>query len=518
MNYEKSLVRGTVILASSTIVVKILSAAYKIPLTRILGAQTMGMYTATFNVFMPFFAFSVAGIVPCMARLSAEYSNKGEEALAYLKTVADKIFLRFSYFMLFITLIVAFSYAYIQDTMYIFYGVILLAPNLIFATKEAIYKGLAQGMLDMQIGAKAAVLESSAKIIIGIGSVLLAGVFFSQNLMMIRLFLTLFTVSIAGYICLKYMQKDFKEKIKGKTAITGDITFKRVVNLSLPIALSALVVSGVNFFDTVIGLSLIKKITVSEYQHYYSLFDLSGIEDIPLWLFGVYHGLTLTVVNLIPTLSAAIGQSGLPVITKTKLNNDTKSLNEQIVKLLKLTAVSVVPISMFVFVFSQDIIITLFGNTDAQSQIAAMFLKYLAPVSVLSAFSFPFNSILHAYEKAQTIFKILVLSSVVKAFFTYYLASIPSINIKGCIYSSVIFYVLLFVLSLMQVKKTGAKFSIILVLLLPLVASYISVSAVIIIYDMLLFSFPVLFKMIISGSLFLAFYAIIVLLSNFLVD
>ena len=61
---EDSFLKGTAVLAVSGIVVKLLSAAYRIPLTRMIGAEGMGKYSAAFNIFMPFFSMAVAGITP----------------------------------------------------------------------------------------------------------------------------------------------------------------------------------------------------------------------------------------------------------------------------------------------------------------------------------------------------------------------------------------------------------------------------------------------------------------------
>ena len=62
-------IKGTAILALSGIAVKLLSAAYRIPLTRMIGAEGMGKYSAAFNLFMPFFSLAVAGITPTVSRL-----------------------------------------------------------------------------------------------------------------------------------------------------------------------------------------------------------------------------------------------------------------------------------------------------------------------------------------------------------------------------------------------------------------------------------------------------------------
>lgn len=62
MDSEKSFVKGAALLAFSGMVVKGLSAIYRIPITAMVGAEVMGRYTAVFNVFMPFFSLGVRGI------------------------------------------------------------------------------------------------------------------------------------------------------------------------------------------------------------------------------------------------------------------------------------------------------------------------------------------------------------------------------------------------------------------------------------------------------------------------
>ena len=63
MKKENSFIKAGAILVVSGFIVKILSAAYRIPLTRMLGASLMGKYSAVINIFMPFFSFATAGIV-----------------------------------------------------------------------------------------------------------------------------------------------------------------------------------------------------------------------------------------------------------------------------------------------------------------------------------------------------------------------------------------------------------------------------------------------------------------------
>ncbi len=518
MSNEKLLVRGTVVLASSTVIVKILSAAYKIPLTRILGPETMGAFTAVFSIFMPFYAFAVAGIVPSISKITAEIQNKGDGALLYLKDKANEVFLSLAGLMSVLILSVGYYYTIDEGNIASFIGLVVLLPNLFFAVSEAIYKGLNHGRMNMISSAKAGVLESVVKLIIGLSSVVIAGFYFKDNLGDIQLVLTLLTISISGFICKIYLQNDFYYTISDKMKTPVDITKRKIISIAMPIAFSALVISGAGFFDNIVGLEILEGISDAEYIHYYSKFDLSKADDIPLWLFGIYNGYTLTVVNLIPTISAAIGQSALPMITKIKLLNNEEKMKSQINRVLKLTGASVIPISVFCYFFSKEIINILFSDLGGATDIAAIFLRFLSPFVVLSAFSFPFNAILHAYEKQKSVFKIILFASIVKASLTVVLSSVPSINIKGFIYSSCIFYTLIFILTFITIKKIGVKFSIIMPILEPLIFSGVSVMISLYIFNEILFTLPLIIRTIFSATVYIFLYGILLLISDFLVE
>ena len=85
MTKDNTLLKNTAVLAVSGIIVKGLSAVYRIPLTRMLGAEGMGQYSAAFNIFMPFFAFCCAGITPTLSRLSARTKEERKGEILYLQ-------------------------------------------------------------------------------------------------------------------------------------------------------------------------------------------------------------------------------------------------------------------------------------------------------------------------------------------------------------------------------------------------------------------------------------------------
>lgn len=512
-------IKGTVILAVSGIVVKLLSAAYRIPLTRMIGAEGMGKYSAAFNIFMPFFSLAVAGITPTVSRLRAKCRDGDINSLVNIKKTAARCFGITSFLAVVAALIVSRLYSSYMGTPMIFTGVMLLCPNLIFATFEAIYKGISQGSMNMAVTAKASLLESGAKLLIGITSVYLAGVMVRENAGDAQLLCAFATISICGLICLLYMYTDFRKNYPVTAVrIDGSVTAKTLFSMSVPIAASALVVSLANFFDTVICLSIVKSIPDYSLMAAYPFISFSAEDEKAIWLFGVYQGLCLSVVNLIPSLSSAVGSSGLPLITRSLRSDDRLTVEKQTARLMNLTAFLVVPVSLFVTFFPGEVLTVLYGYRGAQTVLARYFLRFMAPVAILSAFTFPLNSVLHANGKSASILKILLFSCGIKVALSAYLCSQEQINIMGCIISQIVFHILVFVFSVLAVRTVSPGISIVKTLVMPVSVAYILLTFLRIFADFVLYTVPVAFKTFMCGGIFVVVYVTIFLFMGFFVD
>ncbi len=512
-------IKGTVILAVSGVVVKLLSAAYRIPLTRMIGAEGMGKYSVAFNIFMPFFSLAVAGITPTVSRLRAKCRDGDTDSLVNIKKTAVRCFGITSLLATVAAVLVSWLYSGYMDTPMIFIGVILLCPNLVFATFEAVYKGISQGSMNMAITAKASLLESSAKLLIGITSVYLAGVMVRDNAGDAQLLCAFATISICGRICLFYMHKNFKKTYPVKTVKTdGTVTAKILFSMAVPIAASALVVSLANFFDTVICLSIVKSIPDYALMAAYPFISFFAEDEKAIWLFGVYQGLCLSVVNLIPSLSSAIGSSGLPLITRSMRSKDRLTVEKQTTRLMSLTAFLVVPVSLFVTFFPGEVLTTLYGHRGAQTVLATYFLRFMAPVAILSAFTFPLNSVLHANGKSAVILKILIVSCGIKVALSSYLCSQEQINIMGCIISQIVFHIIVFILSVLAVRNCSPGVSVIKTLVMPVLVSYLLLTFLRIFADFVLYTVPTVFKTFMCGGIFVVVYLTIFMFMGFFVD
>ena len=126
---EDTFVKGTALLAVSGIAVKLLSAAYRIPLTRMIGAEGMGKYSAAFNIFMPFFSLAIAGITPTVSRLVAMEKTQDSRMYVAIKKKASVVYGFFSLMLIAVAVIISWFYSQYMDTPMIFTGVMLLCPK-----------------------------------------------------------------------------------------------------------------------------------------------------------------------------------------------------------------------------------------------------------------------------------------------------------------------------------------------------------------------------------------------------
>lgn len=75
---KSRLLRGTVLLTITGVVVKLMGAAYRIPLSRLIGEEGMGLYQMAYPVYLVFLSVSTAGLPVAISKLVAEGVAKGD--------------------------------------------------------------------------------------------------------------------------------------------------------------------------------------------------------------------------------------------------------------------------------------------------------------------------------------------------------------------------------------------------------------------------------------------------------
>lgn len=521
MKKDNRFLKAGAILVISGVVVKVLSAAYRIPLTRMLGPYSMGRYSTIFNIFMPFYSFATAGITPCISKYTAQYyARKETEKLPILKRKALFVYMTVSIFFTIVFLLFSSVYSKILNDKVILTGSMILSPNILFATAESVYKGYTQGKMNMLPTAKSNILESVSKTVLG-----LSGVFFVKYIMRttqqdLPIVICLMAVSVSGFICALYLFLSVRDKYikNNRFSKTKCISGRKLLKMSVPISVSALLVSLVNFFDTAVCLPIIKKLPYDVVMQSYKGGSFKGAGEISIYLFGIYQGMVLTIFNLVPAALSSVGVACLPLITKATVTENKSQLQKSANKLFIVTSGISVPMCTYAFFYRKEILSFLFSTTESQTNISSALLGIIIPFGILASFIFAFNNILYAWDKSKEVFRILLIASVIKCAISLFLSGIPEINIRAFAVSNCIFYTIIFILSLVKIKKAGINFNFIKIFFVPLSASVIAVTAVMYIMQNLLYALPDFLTVAFSGILFCLGYFLITILTGFFVD
>ena len=75
---SQGFVQGAFIIMFANVLVKIIGALFKIPLTNIIGEEAMGYFQSTYSIFTTFFIISTAGLPVAMSRMVAAADAKGD--------------------------------------------------------------------------------------------------------------------------------------------------------------------------------------------------------------------------------------------------------------------------------------------------------------------------------------------------------------------------------------------------------------------------------------------------------
>ena len=74
---KQSFLGGAAILAAAVVVVKIIGALFKIPLTNILGGVGMSYFSAAYDLFNPIYSISVAGLPVAVSKMVSQFAAQG---------------------------------------------------------------------------------------------------------------------------------------------------------------------------------------------------------------------------------------------------------------------------------------------------------------------------------------------------------------------------------------------------------------------------------------------------------
>jgi len=456
MTKKQTFMQGALILMIANIIVKVIGAAFKIPLTYLLGEEGMALFSTSYTMYTWLFIVATAGIPVAISRMISQTRAKGN----FLEV--ERIF-KVSFSLLAVigisgTVILFFGaelFANLLDNPDAKKGIMAISPAVLFVAFMSAYRGYFQGHQDMLPTAISEVSEAIGKLAIGfLAAYLLSGLGITYSAAG-----AVFGVAMGGllgFITLFVAYKSRKKKTQGKKSVgfvrSKGTILKELVVIAIPITIGASVFSLTSLIDVAMIMRNLQSsgFSYAEAKH----------------LYGSYTGYAVPLFNLPPTLISAITISLVPAISRALAENDQRTAKSTTENSIFITLIFSLPCAVGMSVLSEPILDLIYNNTNAKDT-----LSILALAIVFVSLVMVTNAILQSAGKEKIPVINMLIGGVVKILVNNYLVKNPSINILGASIGTLSCYAVILVLNMSALLRIiKIRFSIIKYIVKPLIA------------------------------------------------
>ncbi|MBP3368014.1 MAG: polysaccharide biosynthesis protein [Clostridia bacterium] len=459
---------GVVILAVSNLLVKCAGLMFKIPMNYIIGDTGMGYYNSAYSVYTFLYMLSTSGLPVAISVMVSENRSLGRSrsatrVLRIALTLFGVIGAATSAVMLFASDALCDLIGSERSA----YSLMTIAPTMLFICISSAYRGYFQGCGNMVPTAVSQLIEAIFKLVLGVSAASYA-IRCGYSIEVVAAFAVsgLTLGAFAGLIYLAVYRFLHRDRYSLTTEATADEGFdrssviRRFIKISLPITVSASVMSLTGMIDT----ALIQRVLQS-----------SGMsEEMAATLFGNYTSLAVPMFNLPPVLVYPIAYSLVPIVASAFSSGKRERAGGAIEASIRTAVIIGLPCALGMAVLAEPILCLFYKESSAA--IAAPLLSCLAPSSLFVCILAVTNSVLQGCGREKLTVISMLAGAVLKTVSGYVL--IGRLGIIGAPISTFLCYLAVTLLNFVFVVRTcGVKFSFTGTFLKPLLASVLCAAA-----------------------------------------
>lgn len=434
---------GTAILAAGILIVKVISAVYKMPLVNILGSSGYADFSAAFNIFNIMLMISTAGIPVAMSKMISEALERNRPAqVRKIFRIAFAFFLAVGVLCSLVMLLFAQQFAGLMNNTKAVWCMRMLAPSVALVCCLACFRGYAQGHRNMTPSSVSQIIEALFKLIVGL----------TLAWYLIKILNKPDYIGAAGAIvgvtaselvAVLYMVWDFRRTRRdaplgtaGKTDSSRSI-LRTCLTLAIPISLTSASTSIITAVDNSLVMGRLQN-------------ALHMSEEAARDLMGNYTGVQ-TVYQIPAALMVAITASVIPAVTICFTRHDKFGATRIVGSALKTAALVALPSGVGMIALGTPITKLLFHSLDAQ--VAGPILSILGVANIFVCMMLVCNSVLQSHGVLNIPIVIMLVGGVIMVLFDFFMVAIPSVNIFGSPIGTCICYGIACGLDLFVVKR-----------------------------------------------------------------
>ena len=534
MSVKKSLkqryLSSAFILLLSTIVVKLISAFYKIPLTGFIGAEGRGYFSIAYNLCMPVHALTMGAFPLALTKLVSSYEAKGDyEKIRALRFASKRLFLIVGIIGLAVMLIFAKPYAeLISSAPKSIYTILALAPSVFFCCLGASHRGFAEGYLDMKPTAVSQLIEAVFKLVFGLlfarysmswlyeqyilkGTVLGMAVSGEREALSAIYPLTSAAAmlgvtlgSMAAYIFVMiYTQSKYPVSPVDRQDIK--LAYNELLTFSTALIAATVISSVSNFIDTS---SIQYCLSLCDADRLAELYNYSG-NDVYTYVFGIF-ATVLDFKNLVPAIVMVLGVTAVPAVSNAYENSNGK-FSSLITSIFKYAVILSVTGGIVLSVFSEEILGIFYSSSNSDIVENGSYLLKVMGIFILPcALATVTVYTTQALGFAKSTIPAFIISCVLRLAVNFIFIPDSEYNVLAAAISNAAGFLIVVIMNLITIrKKTNAGLSYFEIFIKPVICGIITYVAVSYIKMNTLLTFPKLILMLAACPVIYLFLLVI---------
>lgn len=461
--------KGTMILAISMAVVKIIGSLNWIILSRVLGGEGIGLYQMGFPIYLMAITISSAGIPVAISIITAEkLAHKDYRGAKRVFNVSLRLLAVSG---LLFSLLVYFSAAWLIDMQFVrderaYYAIVTLAPAVFFVTFLASFRGYLQGWQIMTPTAVSEVVEQLVRVVT---MLVFADLFLPYGLAYAAGGASM--GAGAGAVCAllvliwfyhrlkKKFQKEIEAQDDSAVQESSGKIIKRLLTLAFPVSLTSIMLPlGANLDLFIVP----QRLEVAG-------FALHNATE----AFGYLTGMAVPLVNLAAIFTAAMTISLVPSIAESKALGDWETLRHKIWLAMRVALIVSCPCCIGLYALSEQVAEFIYNAPLAAGAIRTMsFGIVFLGIHQIS------TGILQGLGRTGIPVINMLVACAVKVCLNWTLTANPSYGIQGAAMATVCDFALASLLNLVFIFKFTGYFVNFLAVMKPLIASVVMGSGI----------------------------------------
>ncbi|NMP37724.1 MAG: polysaccharide biosynthesis protein [Clostridiales bacterium] len=482
-NKKQNVLDGALILVAATVIIKVIGAIYKIPLTSLIGTEGRGYFASAYNIYTPLYAISMAGLPVAVSRLVSENMTLGNyRDVRMIFRIALRLFVITGTVGTVLLLLLSYPYTYLDWSLSIHSpqtmpSIIMIAPSIFFCCIMSAYRGYYEGMRNMLPTALSQVIEAIGKLIIGLSCAKLVmvtglkqfesgGVVFGKSVASLAeaysviypytaaaaiAGVTFGTVAGTVYLVIRHKRCGGAitrtQLVNSRKPLDSTAIARSLVAVAVPILLSTLVSNITNFIDAWTVQNRLAYVVANNLDAIKSIYagPLTAAQvldgNIKTFLYGALDT-TSDFKNLIPTITMTLGVSAIPVLSGAWALKDKAVIKKTVESVVRVTMLLAMPAGFGMAALAEPILSLLYNGTNNANavSIAAPIMAFYGLFMMLMSVSAPLVNMLQAIGRADVPLKAMLVACTAKTIVNIIFVGIVKVNIWGAPLGTFAFY------------------------------------------------------------------------------